>query len=125
MYYHLEAFMSKKPNEVILHVGTNDVGQKTPEEITHELVQLKDHVTNRFGITPIISLPTIRTDSYNSKRDIQEICQRLRRLETPIITHDNISDDCLGKEGRFPGLHLNKKGTGRLAMNFLSHARKR
>ena len=37
-------------------------------------------------------------------------------MNVAYVSHDNISDDCLGAKG----LHLNPKGTGRLAVNLIS-----
>ena len=64
MYPYLEPLLRKEPSHILLHVGTNDSGVKSSEEIVFKLLQLKSYVK---GILPTctiyISLPTLRTDN--------------------------------------------------------------
>ena len=116
--------MCRKPSKLIIHAGTNDAMDKSADEILFELLQLKAYVKQRIGITAIISCPTIRTDNTKAKQVVSELCVKLNKLNVPIICNINISDDCLGKGGKHPGLHLNPKGCGRLATNYISYNRR-
>ena len=122
-YNYLEPLMEKTPDKLIIHAGTNDTMEKNAEDILCDLLQLKSYIFERFGIVAVISCPTLRTDNFMAKRKVSELCSLINNLEIPFICNKNISDDCLGKGGKHPGLHLNPKGSGRLATNFISYNR--
>ena len=120
MYYYLEPLLMKCPTNVILHACTNDAIDKEPHELTDELLQLKQHVENTLpGCTVIISYPTIRTDKRQAKGTLINLRKTLDLLQINSITNENITEEHLGKGG----LHLNAKGSGRLAMNYISFIR--
>ena len=123
-YNYLEPLMEKMPSKLIVHAATNDAMGKCANEILSDLMQLKDHIKRRFDITAIISCPTIRTDDRNANKVTADLCFQLNNLGIPIICNKNISEDCLGKGGHHPGLHLNPKGSGKLALNFISYNRR-
>ena len=110
----------KCPTNVILHACTNDAIDKETHELTDELLQLKQHVENALpGCNVIISYPTIRTDKQQAKGTIINLRKTLDLLQINSITNENITEEHLGKGG----LHLNAKGSGRLAMNYISFIR--
>ena len=90
----------------------------------HDLLQLKAYLTQRFGIPVVLSTPTMRTDNHKARECIQELCSRMSKLAIPLIVNDNVTEECLGKGGKTPGLHLNPKGNARLAVNFISFLRR-
>ena len=59
----------------------------------------------------------------STKSEISYIKIKLSNLNIDVIINENISDEHLGGGGG-EGLHLNGRGSGRLAMNYLSHIRK-
>ena len=62
--HHLVPLLKKKPEHIILHIGTNDAVSKTSRQILDELLQLKQYVINTLPTYRlIVSRPTIRTDS--------------------------------------------------------------
>ena len=67
----------------------------------------------------------IRAD-YDGKwsETVTDIWRALGEVSIPSIRNTDISPKMLNDKGRFPGLHLNKWGRARLAMNFLSFLRK-
>ena len=44
--HHLAPLLQKKPEHIILHIGTNDVVSKTSRQILDELLQLKQYIIN-------------------------------------------------------------------------------
>ena len=42
--YHLVPLLKKKPEHIILHIGTNDAVSKTSRRILEELLQLKQNI---------------------------------------------------------------------------------
>ena len=124
MYNFIAPLMDRKPDRVIIHVGTNDiVYDKTAEEIFSEILQLKLFITSKYHITPVISWPIIRADNDKWTNVVVDLWKLFQKLSIPCIKNDDLSTKMLGTGGRFPGLHLNKWGRARLAMNFLSYIR--
>ena len=44
--HHLVPLLKKKPEHIILHIGTNDAVSKTSRQILDELLQLKQYIIN-------------------------------------------------------------------------------
>ena len=68
----------------------------------------------------IVSKPTIRIDHGKANLKLRNANKHLETLNLECIENGNISAQHLGQKG----LHLNSKGRGRLAINFLNHIRK-
>ena len=123
LYDYLQPIIRKKPSVLILHISKNDAPYLTAMEIVNNLLNLKKYVE---GMLPdcniILSLPTKRFDnnSGDAALTIREVNMSMKTLKIEIIDNDNISDHHLGKKG----LHLNERGTGRLAMNFIACIRR-
>ena len=56
--HHLVPLLKKKPEHIIMHIGTNDAVSKTSGQILDELLQLKQYITN--------TLPTYRVIATNN-----------------------------------------------------------
>ena len=63
----------------------------------------------------MISCPINRYDNGKASLTIKRLNDHFKDLELDYISNDNIEDDCI-LEG---GLHLNPKGNGKLAINFI------
>ena len=63
----------------------------------------------------IISSPVLRTDNGKAMLTLKNLNKLMKELKINIIDNDNIKEQHLGRKG----LHLNGKGTSRLAMNFI------
>ena len=64
-----------------------------------------------------LSTPTLRFDNGLANSILREVTNKLRELfDNEIIINDNIERDRLG----YKGLHLNDRGSGKLAKNFIS-----
>ena len=55
MYHYLVPTLERKPNHVILHVGTNDVAHNEGSEINDKLLELKSFITEHLPTTHIVS----------------------------------------------------------------------
>lgn len=121
MYYYLTPLIAKRPTYIILHVSTNDAADKSSaDEILNDLLQLKQFIEKSLpDSTLIISYPLIRTDRIGPKRTIFDLREKLNMLNINCIMHENLTEEHLGKGG----LHLNAKGLGRLATNYISFIR--
>lgn len=117
MYYYIEPLLRKGPSQIILHVSTNDAPYKSSDDILSSILLLKAFISNQLPkANIIISQPTIRYDNSLAKVTIRSLNAKLQQLKIMMVNNSNIDVDQLSKKG----LHLNKWGTSRLAMNFLS-----
>lgn len=121
MYYYLTPLIAKRPKYIILHVSTNDAADKSSsDEILNELLQLKQFIEKSLpDSTLFISYPLIRNDRIGPRRTIFDLREKLNMLNINCIMHENLTEEHLGKGG----LHLNAKGLGRLATNYISFIR--
>ena len=62
-----------------------------------------------------ISCPILHTDNIRVNLTLREVDLYMKSLNYS-VKNDNIDNTCLGRKG----LHLNLKGSGRLAINFIS-----
>ena len=116
MYNNITPYFKKKPSKVIIHVGTNDAPYKPSGDITKELTLLRKFVEiNIPGCKVFLSSPIMRSDNQLANSTIREINKDLRNMDD-VIMNDKLDGHCLGRKG----LHLNPRGSGKLAMNFIS-----
>ena len=117
MYDYLKPLLAKKPSFVILHVGTNDAPMKTSEEIYRELRNLEEYIEMVLPKARVFfSTPTLRTDDGKANAILQKVSGNLKKSCVNIVENENIISMGIGKRG----LHLNEKGSGRLALNFIN-----
>ena len=121
MYDFLTPLLKKKPTNIILHIGSNDSPFKTSEEIVSEIVNLKKNILSILPTVRIyLSCPTVRFDNFGANAVLRKVEEKLKSLFNDVILNDNVDRSCVGKKG----LHLNPKGSGRLAINFISLMRR-
>ena len=64
MYHYLAPILERKPDDVIFHVGTNDVAHYEGTEVLDKLLELKPFIVEQLPKTHIvISHPITGTDS--------------------------------------------------------------
>ena len=124
MFNYLQPLLEKKPTYLILMVGTNDAADKdkSAESILVELLRLKTHINNILpSCEVILSCPTVRADrgNFHAQKVVFDLRKKLINLNIPLILNENITEKHLGKLG----LHLNKYGLARLAMNYMQFMR--
>ena len=120
MFHYISPLLQRMPQYIILHIGCNDAPNKNSNVIFNGIMQLKTYILSQLPKAQvIISCPVLRTDNAKAQLTLKRLRDNVMKGEN-IIIHDNIDNSCLGKAG----LHLNAKGTGRLAMNFISLMRR-
>ena len=122
MYDYLSPLLKKVPSVIILHIGSNDSTQKTSTEILEEIWNLKDRIESVLPKVKIyLSCPVIRIDNVKADLTLRHLGKKLQHhFSSSVIINDNIDSSCLGKKV----LHLNPRGSGRLAMNYISLMRR-
>ena len=119
MVDHLNAYLRKKPDHLILHVGSNDASNEnvTSDILYSRLLRLKSFAEYKVpGINVILSCPTVRSDNRRANAIIMDVRERLLENGYNIISNENITNVHLGKKG----LHLSLHGVKRLAMNLIA-----
>ena len=119
MVDHLNAYLRKKPDHLILHVGSNDASNEnvTSDILYSRLLRLKSFAEYKVpGINVILSCPTVRSDNMRANAIILDVRKRLLEIGFNIISNENITNVHLGKKG----LHLSLHGVKRLAMNLIA-----
>ena len=123
MYHYAIPLLEKKSENIILHFGTNDARFKSGTDILKDLIELKDFILEKLHSCKkknTLSSPTVRTDKKNARQNNDIFTKRLKEQGIPYITHDNITQKHLYRDG----LHLNSVGFSILAENFLSYIRR-
>ena len=122
MYHYAIPLLEKKPENIILHLGTNDAPYKSDTDILKDLIELKDFILEKSPSCKKITLstPKVRTDRESAKKNNENLTNRLKKQGIPYITHDNITHKHLYRDG----LYLNSVGFSILAENFLSYIRR-
>ena len=121
---YIKPSLATKPNEIILHVGTNDIHSSSPKKIAEEIVSLRTKMKKEAPKRKVtISSLTTREDDESIIPKLNETNKQLKLLSKRnnlgLITHDNIDSSCLSRDL----FHLNKKGSSFLAMNIIKHLR--
>ena len=122
MHHYAVPSLEKKPENIILHLGTNDAPYKSDTDILKDLIELKDFILEKSPSCKKITLstPKVRTDRESAKKNNENLTNRLKKQGIPYITHDNITHKHLYRDG----LYLNSVGFSILAENFLSYIRR-
>lgn len=116
MYEHVKPIVLKKPDALILHVGTNDAKDMASNEIIDGILSLKRHVEKKLPTCKvIISSLTPRTDDGKAQFTIRRFNDHLNQLKVQVMNNSNITVRDLGKKG----LHLSRGGKGKLARNIV------
>ena len=118
---YLKLLMRKTPDEIIVHVGTNDVKDdtKSAEVVAAGILNLGNQIKDNLPNTKVsISSLIVRKDKTSVLNKINNINVILKRVceqnNWTYIDHNNIDYSCLNRHG----LHLNRKGSSLVSKNF-------
>ena len=91
-YYYLVSLLKKKPDNIILHFGTNDAPYKIEAEMYKELKSIKDFIKKRHPSCKVyISAPILRLDNKNANSILKKYVDKLKVVEEKsVILHENI-----------------------------------
>ena len=121
MFNYITPLLQKQPDYILLHLGSNDSINSTSDIIYNRLMNLKNYIQ---GILPnvvvMLSKPTMRIDNATANFTLRRLGDLLDRSGIKLLDNSNIEGKHIGQRG----LHLNGRGTGRLAMNIISLIKK-
>ena len=113
-----------QPDEIILHVGTNDLLQhSTSQHVAESIVNLADNIDQNSGGSKIaISSLVKRLDKPHLNNKLSEINSILRKFARNrgwfYVSHDNIGQ---ATQFNHSGPHLSRSGNSQLASNLIKH----
>ena len=120
MKFFVVPLLKKKPDKVIIHVGTNAAPHFTPDEMFKNMKELRLLIQKMVPSAKIIiSSPVIRVDKANSDVNNKKFISLLNSTDWDCIHHENIDESHLNEYG----LHINRTGSINLAKNLISGIR--
>ena len=116
----LKLYLKHSPTNIILHFGTNNTINDSSSVILNELLLLKKFIhTELSELSVILSNIIDRLDNGIARLKISNFNKHLNSLKIDTIDNGNISSEHLNGSG----LHLNRHGKGKLAMNLIKKLR--
>ena len=117
MSHYVKPTLDKKPDQIILHAGNNDIGKLSPSEIADNIVNLAREIESYTDAQVIISELITRSD-LSASGDVDAVNKRLRTFcnqrQWHFIRHDDIHSTDLNRGG----LHLGETGIAKMYNNF-------
>ena len=119
MENYLVPLMNRKPDQILLHVGTNDLRAGTPADIANKICHLATRITSnniRCAVSTII-----RRGDYlaTNGEEVNRILSNILLDCIKLVSNDNLNESHLNHSK----LHLNKRGTGAFAHNIIQFLR--
>ena len=124
---YVKPLIRKRPDKIIIVIGTNDIERKTVNEILRNIKLVMDMILERLPDCHIVISEIIRrADTRLSDGDLQKLNgkiskfnQDLKKMNVDILRQQNIIKEHLGRYG----LHLNFSGNKQLALNIIEKLR--
>ena len=113
--HHIIAIL-KKPDVIILHVGTNDFVSRTSQEILDDFLQLKSVITKILPNCQVIfSQRTLPLGNGKTALTLHHLNEHFLKLNLDAVGNSIIKVKHICQKG----LHFNPKEKGRLTLNFI------
>ena len=91
MFDYVKPILKRKPDSVVLHVGTNNARDMTSRNILDKLLQLKTAVLDSDeNCKVILSQPMTRVDNDKAGFTISKLNDLLVEMDIPIVKNRNI-----------------------------------
>ena len=116
MYDYIKALLKKRPDNIILHVGTNNTVNEPFKLVLSKLLDLKKFIEHTLPESNIVISNLItRIDNGKASLTVVKTNEHLHGLQMDFINNGNITSNELNKGG----LHLNPRDLGKLAIMLL------
>ena len=120
MVDYIKPAARKKPDKIIVHVGTNDISKNIEDSTTNWQIIIDTVNEISPGTSVIFSELCLRNDLVGGFTKVKHKNEALKKFcsdrNIGLVEHGNIDNSCLAKKK----LHMNQKGLKRLALNFKS-----
>ena len=94
MVFNLVPLLNKKPDHVILHIGTNNCTDESSDAVMKRIDELVTFIESKnptFSIT--LSTPTIRFDNSKATLTCKHLTEKIKNSSLKVINNDNIKDN--------------------------------
>ena len=118
MESYIKPTLQSKPERIIIHCGTNDVKNNTPQSIADNILSLTKSSQQENNTVPVSSIAPGKDHLDKKGKEVNIILEkRCNKINLAFISHGNIRTryHC-----NYDGLHLNDKGATLLTENILS-----
>ena len=121
MVHYVKPTLEQKPDNIIVHTGTNNLRQDSPQEILNKIVELCENIKKKCPQSNIaVSKLTPRrdfTDLEKKRLQVNEIIRSSSQSKPwTVIPHKSLDDHSLNTRG----IHLNRRGASVLAKDFIN-----
>ena len=111
-YHYAIPLINKKPDRIVLHMGTNNTPYCTPEKMVYQILGLENFILQKLRTCEIIiSTPTLRTDNTTANNQNNLFVNHLKKLNIKLILNNNFEK----KHLNYRGLHLRMLGVTKLS----------
>ena len=124
-YYVVPLLVDEKPNNVVIHIGSNDItkfnyNNVNAEELAHRIINIgfkcRSYLVSNIAVSSIL-----KRSSFNINQVIYQVNNILKRLcrinDFSYICNDLVNENYLWKDG----LHLTNEGSSLLLNNFINY----
>ena len=117
MKSYIQPTIDNAPDRICLHIGTNGLNSKAPDDIANAIVDLAKTIQSTCGAEVVLSELTTRKDAHKeSIKSFNKLhIKYSRQHQWSLARHSKITDKVLDS-----GLHLTKQGNELLYKNFVS-----
>ena len=120
MHDYLKPLLKQNPDNIILHVRTNNWVIETSRDILNEILSLRNLIEKLCPTCKIIVSNLIyRSDNRKASLTVKNVNDHLDALNTDVVDNRNVGGNYLSNSG----LHLNSTGYGKLVINFIKRMR--
>ena len=122
LHDYIKPLLRKRPDKIILVIGTNDIENKSVADVLKGIKSLLDMILEKLPDCHIVVSEIIKRAgkckaSTNGK--INDFNSELKKMNIDILRQQNILPEHINQSG----LHLNQQGDGQLAKNIISKIR--
>ena len=122
LHDYIKPLLHKKPDKIILVIGTNDIQNEAVPDVLKGIKSLMDMILNELpnchvAVSEIIRRAGKSVATINGK--INEFNSGLKSMNVDILRQQSILPDHMNQGG----LHLNRNGDRQLAMNIIGKIR--
>ncbi len=80
MSHHIRPCVARKPDQIILHVGTNDIRDKQTNEIVNGILEIEEIIKKESPTTNVVISELIhRTDKAEFSQKVDEVNEMLAK----------------------------------------------
>ena len=115
-YHYAIPLTNKKPDCIVLHMGTNNVPYCMPEKTVNPILGLKNSILQKLPTCEIIiSTTMLRTDNTTANKRNNLFVNYSKKLNIILILNNNIEE----KHLNYWGLHLHTSGVIKVSENLV------